>query len=464
MKPRIQHTLLALALLSTFNLQPPACLAQGTAFTYQGQLQNNGSPASGTYNLTFSLFNTNTSGVPIAGPVTNNAVGVTNGLFTVLIDFGPGVFTGATNWLQIGVATNGATSFTTLTPRQQLTPTPYAIYAESANAAALSGTLPLAQLPGAVVTNNNAVSVNLSGAFTGNGTGLTNVSAATLNGLSPTSFWKTNGNAGANPTNGAFLGTTDNLPLEFRVHGARALRLEPGGASADLGNGTNTGAPNVIGGSPVNYVASGVVGAVIGGGGATNYSGSAYINGVSADLSFLGGGGVNSIQTNAICSFLGGGNVNSIQPNASFSVLGGGQLNSIQPNASFSVLGGGSWNSIQPNASYCFLGSGQFNSIQTNAYDSVLGGGDNNSIQNVCLRILPRRRRRQFYPLVCRPVRPRWRRKQFHPAACRRLRPRWRLRQHHPSLCRVFHHRGRVWEHCQRAGCIHWRRRKRRPW
>jgi hypothetical protein len=90
--------------------------AQGTAFTYQGQLQNNGSPASGTYNLTFTLFNTNTTGVPVAGPVTNSTVVITNGLFTVLIDFGSAAFTGATNWLQIGVATNGVSSFTPLTP------------------------------------------------------------------------------------------------------------------------------------------------------------------------------------------------------------------------------------------------------------------------------------------------------------------------------------------------------------
>jgi hypothetical protein len=56
----------------------------------------------------------------------------TNGLFTVLVDFGPGVFTGETNWLEIGVETNGTTLVTTLTPRQQLTPVPYAIYAETA--------------------------------------------------------------------------------------------------------------------------------------------------------------------------------------------------------------------------------------------------------------------------------------------------------------------------------------------
>jgi hypothetical protein len=122
MKSRIQHTLLALALLSTFTTfyvaQPSTCFAQGTAFTYQGRLNNTNGPASGTYNLTFSLFNTNTGGAAIAVPVTNNAVVVTNGLFTVTVDFGPGVFIGQTNWLQIGVETNGAIVFTTLTPRR----------------------------------------------------------------------------------------------------------------------------------------------------------------------------------------------------------------------------------------------------------------------------------------------------------------------------------------------------------
>jgi trimeric autotransporter adhesin len=125
--------------------------AQGTAFTYQGRLNNSGSPASGTYDLTFSLFNTNISGVAIAGPVTNAATGVTNGLFTVAIDFGPGVFTGQSNWLEIAVATNGVGTFTTLAPRQQLTPMPYAIYAESASG--LSGTLSASQLTSIGNTN-----------------------------------------------------------------------------------------------------------------------------------------------------------------------------------------------------------------------------------------------------------------------------------------------------------------------
>ena len=243
MKTELHHLFLTLALLalSTLNSQLSTAFAQGTAFTYQGRLINNTNPASGTYNLTFSLFNTSASGVAIAGPVTNNAVVITNGLFTVTIDFGPGVFTGQTNWLQIGVETNGVSTFTVLTPRQQLTPTPYAIYAESANAAALSGTVPLAQLPGAVVTNNNAVSVNLSGSFTGNGSGLTSVNAAALNGLNAASFWQLGGN---NVSAGQFLGSTDDQPLELWANNTRALRLEPGRVSAYLGNGTPTGAPN----------------------------------------------------------------------------------------------------------------------------------------------------------------------------------------------------------------------------
>ncbi len=80
-----------LALLSTLNPQLSTAHAQGTAFTYQGQLQNSGNPATGTYNFTFTLFNTNTGGAAIAGPVTNNVVSVRNGLFAVTIDFGASV-------------------------------------------------------------------------------------------------------------------------------------------------------------------------------------------------------------------------------------------------------------------------------------------------------------------------------------------------------------------------------------
>jgi hypothetical protein len=70
----------------------------------------------------------------------------------------------------------------------------------------------------------------------------------------PGQFWRLTGNAGTDPAVN-FVGTTDNQPLEFRVSGQRAFRLEPGSI------------PNVIGGSATNTATSGVVGATIGGGG-----------------------------------------------------------------------------------------------------------------------------------------------------------------------------------------------------
>jgi len=69
-------------------------MGQGTAFTYQGQLNGSGGPATGRYDFAFTLYTTNVTGTPVAGPVTYAATGVTNGLFTTLVDFGPGVFTG----------------------------------------------------------------------------------------------------------------------------------------------------------------------------------------------------------------------------------------------------------------------------------------------------------------------------------------------------------------------------------
>jgi hypothetical protein len=175
MKNMLQRLFITLVMLSTLNstvfAQGTAFTYQGTAFTYQGRLNNGGGAANGSYDLTFTLFATNSTGVAIAGPVTNTAVAVTNGLFTTLVDFGSGAFIGTSNWLAIAVSTNAANNFTTLAPRQQLTPVPYAI-----TAANVSGTISAAQLPAAVVTNG-ASGVSFSGTFTGNGTGLTTVTA-----------------------------------------------------------------------------------------------------------------------------------------------------------------------------------------------------------------------------------------------------------------------------------------------
>jgi hypothetical protein len=237
-----------------FALMSAGVFAQGTAFTYQGRLNDGLNPATGIYDLRFALFDASSGGTQQGNATTNSPTPVTNGLFMVTLDFG-NQFPGANRWLEIAVRTNGGGAFTNLSPRQALTPTPYAITAGGV----VSGGIASGTYGNAMTLNNPANSFN--GSYNGNGTGVTNVNAATLGGLTATAFWKTNGNAGANPTNGAFLGNTDNLPLEIKVNGQRALRIEPAAVASD--------GPNVIGGHPSNIVSNGVVGGFIGGGGST---------------------------------------------------------------------------------------------------------------------------------------------------------------------------------------------------
>jgi hypothetical protein len=119
---------LLLALLPLVAWAAPA----GTAFTYQGRLDRSGSPASGLHDLQFSLYDALTSGTQVGSTVTVAGVDVQNGLFTVTLDFGPGAFTGQARWLEISVKAQADPGYTPLTPRQPLTPAPYAMYALSA--------------------------------------------------------------------------------------------------------------------------------------------------------------------------------------------------------------------------------------------------------------------------------------------------------------------------------------------
>jgi hypothetical protein len=159
---------------------------QGTEFLYQGHLAANGAPANGSYDLTFMLFNN--PGGQAGNTLTNAATAVSNGLFSVALDFGPGVFNGSNLWLQIGVRSNGGGAFTPLAPMQPVLPSPYAILAATADN--LAGPLPAAQLSGAYpgnVTLDNAANI-FAGTFFGDGSGLTDVDAAWLNGLAGANY------------------------------------------------------------------------------------------------------------------------------------------------------------------------------------------------------------------------------------------------------------------------------------
>lgn len=125
------------ALLVGLLLRAGAVGAQDETFTYQGQLTEAGTPANGNYDLQFALFGSDQEGTPIGTTQTLSAVAVSNGLFTVDLDFGISPFTGDNRFLEVAVRPAGGGSFTTLTPRQFISSTPYAIRSLNAGSADL---------------------------------------------------------------------------------------------------------------------------------------------------------------------------------------------------------------------------------------------------------------------------------------------------------------------------------------
>jgi hypothetical protein len=123
----------------TVSGQTPA----GTAFTYQGQLKENGVPVnttSGSFRV--ALYDAETGGNQIGGSVLVENVRISNGLFTIPLDFGSEAFNGDARWLNISVYKTG-TGWVALSPRQMVTPAPQAQFAQNAAALQLpfAGTL-----------------------------------------------------------------------------------------------------------------------------------------------------------------------------------------------------------------------------------------------------------------------------------------------------------------------------------
>ncbi len=108
-------------------------VALGNAFTYQGRLTDASAPANGTYDLRFILFDADSGGAQVGSIVEKADVSVQNGLFTTELDFGAASFDGNARWLEIAIRPGNQTgTYTVLSPRQPITPVPYALYAKTA--------------------------------------------------------------------------------------------------------------------------------------------------------------------------------------------------------------------------------------------------------------------------------------------------------------------------------------------
>jgi phage host-nuclease inhibitor protein Gam len=168
--------------------------AQGSAFTFQGRLTSGGSPVYGTYDVTFTLKDSAAGGSSISTPNVVAPLGITNGLFTTVLDFGTAAFDGTPRWLEIGMRTNGSSAaYNILLPRTAINATPYATFATTpAAVGALSNRVDTltTQLAGQLATQTTALSnqINtLSNQFTTLNTALSN-QVTTLNAQLTTQF------------------------------------------------------------------------------------------------------------------------------------------------------------------------------------------------------------------------------------------------------------------------------------
>lgn len=99
------------------------------AFTYQGRLEDGGSPVDGPIDFSFRLFDAAVGGNSMSILLSKDDIVVSNGLFSVDLDFGPSPYLGTALWLEIRVRPGASTGAFTILARQALQSTPFAQYA-----------------------------------------------------------------------------------------------------------------------------------------------------------------------------------------------------------------------------------------------------------------------------------------------------------------------------------------------
>ena len=356
--------------------------AQGTAFTYQGTLSANGTPAAGTNDLTFTLFDAPSGGVTVG--TSNEVVGlvISNGLFTQILDFGSGVFNGNPRWLEIGVRPGGIPGdYTALVPRQLITATPYALTAGN-----LTGPVPATGLTGTygnALTLNNLANV-LAGTFSGDGSALSSLNAASLASgrmvdarLSTNvallnarqTFTGTNVFTSANAGSPLIItnATDTGVAMDFRQ---RFYRWRVG-QNRPPDSPSSPDVFFIIGDdlslSPRTRLLIDTAGRV--GIGTVSPASRLHVAGAVTADSDLVAQRLLVGETNVLASLdssIVGGRFNTVQANADASAIGGGEGNTILTNAHHASLGGGQSNTVL--GFYATIPGGQFNQATNYAF------------------------------------------------------------------------------------------------
>lgn len=382
----------------------------GSAFTYQGRLIKNGQPVSDTCALSLSLWDS-VSGGSFLNSNTFNTVSISNGLFTVQLDYGANTFNGDERWIETAVKCTGDANYITLSPRTKLTAAPYAIYA--LNSWALNGNsgtngngfIGTTDNVGLVIGVNNSPALriypqpqspNLIGGYSGNSFSNTLYGQTIAGGGS---FFYENrtmreyGTVGGGRKNQAdgygatIAGGIDNGARNDYAVVAGGLNNQATGNASGIGAGfynVAAGYVSYIGGGDLNLAMT--QNATIGGGYsntitggqliANNTIGGGVFNFNSGFAATIAGGHGN--QATGEWSSMGGGGFNTGSNRSS--TVSGGEYNTA--NGSRGTIGGGAYNVAAGSGSTIggggFNGSGTFNGNRANGAASTIGGGYGN--------------------------------------------------------------------------------------
>jgi hypothetical protein len=372
MKTKLHFFCILLALFA--GIQQAA--AQGTtAFTYQGQLRDGGTNANGAYTMIFKLYDSPGGGNLIGNPNTiTTSSTLANGLFTVNLDFGAGTFTGAARWLDITVS-NGVTQ--ELSPRVEVLPSPYALYAAVA-ATVTNGGIMNAQLAGNAVNSTNIQNGAITtaqlavGAVTNANLAVNAVATTNIqNGAITTALIAANAVNATNIASGQVVKTLNGLMDNVTLVAGTNVSLFTNGNALIV----SASVPNIWvlrGGFEISSNAMFVVPANVtrimvemwggGGGGGNGYY---YDDGMGDTYANAGGGGGAGAYTF---------NVFSVTPGTSYAVTagGGGGHGGTSSFGNLMSAGGGSGGYI---ANESFSGAGGSGGISTGGLLDVTGEG-----------------------------------------------------------------------------------------
>jgi hypothetical protein len=308
----------------------PEAVALASTFTYQGYLEQGGIPLTTTCDMQFSLFDAVSAGAQIGATLTRTNIAVSSGVFNAPLNFGGTAFNGEDRYLAISVrCPAGAGAYTPLTPRQPITPAPYAM--------ALYG----------LRTETNAFSPNVIGGYSGN-----NVRAG-VHGATIAGGGILYGGNRVLDDFGTIGGGTNNQVGDVAFIVAQGFETVGGGT-----NNTANGYGAVVDGGDSNQATN--IFAAIGGG---------YGNTASASYATIGGGG--RIESNPATG-------NRVTDN--YGTIGGGGNNQAGDAAGtgedrqFATVGGGSSNTASGARSTV---GGGLNNIASNLSSTIAGGQDN---------------------------------------------------------------------------------------